>query len=137
MPFMGESEVARIRESIAASYMAAQWGLKGLAYGTARHDFITARMEQMEQGRKELHTLIGDKAIALVSETLADLPEKPTRYYIKQVLQHELGDTEETNHILDYVQELWETTDMLVERFGIEDAQKIINAPSSENSVLS
>jgi hypothetical protein len=136
---MGESEVARIRESIAASYMAAQWGLTGLSYGTAQHRFISARMEQMQEGHKELQTIVGDKAIEIVAETLADLPQEPTRHYIKQVLRHELGNTEETEHLIDYVQELWETWDMLIERFGTKDAQKIINAPShlSENRVLS
>ena len=34
------SEVARLMSRIASEYEAAQSGLSGLAYGTARHDFI-------------------------------------------------------------------------------------------------
>ncbi|MBA2678742.1 MAG: hypothetical protein H0U76_10170 [Ktedonobacteraceae bacterium] len=41
---MSVSEVAQLRERIANEYRAAKWGLSGLAYGTAQHQFITARM---------------------------------------------------------------------------------------------
>jgi hypothetical protein len=125
------SEVARIRESIAVSYMAAQWGLSGLASGTSRHRFITARMERMEEGHKELQTLVGDQAIILVAETLNSLPEKPTRYHIEEVLRHELGNTEDTALLLDSLKYAWETLDLLIERFGGEDAHKILTASSS------
>ncbi len=42
---MAESEVASLMQRIDLEREAAQQGLTGLAYGTARHDFITARME--------------------------------------------------------------------------------------------
>jgi hypothetical protein len=125
------SEVARIRETIAASYMAAQWGLTGLAYGTPRHRFISARMERIEAGRQALQTLVGDKALVLVAETLANLPEQPTRYHIQNVLRHELGNTEDTAHLLDYLLDAWETLDLLIQKCGKEDAYKIITASSS------
>ena len=35
------SEVAQLRQRVAAEYMAAKLGLLGLSVGTARHDFIT------------------------------------------------------------------------------------------------
>jgi hypothetical protein len=43
---MAESEVASLMQRIDLEREAAQLGLTGLAYGTARHDFITARMER-------------------------------------------------------------------------------------------
>ena len=43
---MAESEVASLMQRIDLEREAAQQGLTGLAYGTARHDFITARMER-------------------------------------------------------------------------------------------
>jgi hypothetical protein len=132
----GHSEIARLRENIAASYMAAQWGLSGLASGTSKHRFITARMERMQEGHKELQTLMGDEAIAVVAETLVGLPTQPTRYYVLQVLRHELGNTEETEHLLDCIREAWETMDILIERFGGETAQKILTASSSLDAIV-
>ena len=41
-----KSEVASLMRRIDLEREAAQQGLTGLAYGTARHDFITARMER-------------------------------------------------------------------------------------------
>lgn len=134
---MGQSEIARIREDIAASYMAAHWGLFGLAYGTSQHRFISARTERIEEGHRALQEIVGDSAVNLVAKTLADVPTKPTRYYLKQVLLHELGDTEETAILLDDIQAAWETMDLLIERFGQEDTQKILTAPSSLETVVS
>jgi hypothetical protein len=129
MHFMTVSNVTRIQKEIELAYLAGRWGLSGLASGTSQHRFITARMERIEEGRQELQAIVGDQAIAIVSDTLSNLPEEPTRYHIQSVLQHELGDTEATAHLLDYLQEAWETFDMLIERFGQEDAHKIMNVP--------
>lgn len=136
---MAESEVARIRETIACEYMAAQWGLSGLAYGTPKHRFITARMEQMQNSHAELQKHVGDQAIQIIAETLEELPKQPTRYYVQQILRHELENTEETEHLLDYLTDAWETMDLLIGKFGREDAIKLITASShlSENSLLS
>lgn len=70
-----KSEVARILTQITAEYESAQRGLTGLALGTSRHDFITKRMENMSTLCTELHTLIGDDAIHLVSQRL-DNPQQ-------------------------------------------------------------
>lgn len=43
---MAKSEVASLMHRIDLEREAAQRGLTGLAYGIARHDFITARMER-------------------------------------------------------------------------------------------
>ncbi len=68
------SEVARLLSQISAEYEAAQRGLTGLAYGASIHEFITARMERMGQLHNELHSLVGEQAIALVVEQLNSLP---------------------------------------------------------------
>jgi hypothetical protein len=67
------SEVARLLSQISAEYEAAQRGLTGLAYGTSKHDFITARMENMGQLHSELQSIVGDAAIALIADTLTSL----------------------------------------------------------------
>lgn len=127
---MTGSAVAHIREQIVAEYLAAQWGLSGLAYGTAQHAFITARMENMEKNREALADIVGDEQTdILFVETLASLPEKPERSAILRVLRHFLGNAETTEHVIDYIQEMWETIDLLIQRFGSEDAHKIIHAP--------
>lgn len=69
-----QSEVARLLEQISAEYEAAQRGLSGLAYGTPKHDFITARMENMGHLHNQLQEIVGESAIALVAETLNNLP---------------------------------------------------------------
>ncbi len=69
-----QSEVARILEQISLEYEAAQRGLCGFAYGAAKHEFITARMENMGNLHSKLQDIVGDSAIALVAETLNQLP---------------------------------------------------------------
>jgi tRNA splicing ligase len=69
-----QSEVARILEEISLEYEAAQRGLYGFAYGAAKHEFITARMENMGNLHSKLQDIVGDSAIALVAETLNQLP---------------------------------------------------------------
>jgi hypothetical protein len=54
-----QSEIARLRQQYEAEYEAAQRGLTGLAIGTARHDFITRRMEQMQRCVQDLTDLVG------------------------------------------------------------------------------
>ena len=64
------SEVARLLAQISAEYEAAQRGLNGFAYGTAKHDFINARMENLGQLHSELQTIVGDVAISMIVDTL-------------------------------------------------------------------
>lgn len=68
------SEVAKLLSQISEEYEAAQRGLTGLAYGTSKHEFITARMERMGQLHTELQSLVGDQAVALVAEQLNSMP---------------------------------------------------------------
>lgn len=71
-----KSEVARLLQQIELEYEAARRGLTGLAFGTARHDFITAKMERMQQCQEQLGQLIGEhEATVLVAQTLEAKPE--------------------------------------------------------------
>ena len=56
-----KSEVASLMQRIDLERAAAQQGLTGLAYGTARHDFITARMER---GAERILQLIQEGKLA-------------------------------------------------------------------------
>ena len=63
---MRNSEVARLLQQIDMEYEAAQRGLEGMAI-TARHDFITARMERIAQHHRSLAQLVDtDEARALL-----------------------------------------------------------------------
>lgn len=53
-----KSEVARLLRQIDLEYEAAEQGLNGLAE-VARHDFITARMEQIGVYHSDLQQLVG------------------------------------------------------------------------------
>lgn len=66
------SEVARLLAQISAEYEAAQRGLSGIAFGTARHAFITARMENLSRLHTQLQSIVGDAAIAMIAEELND-----------------------------------------------------------------
>jgi hypothetical protein len=68
---MAESSIAQLLQQIDQEYRAAQLGLTGLASGTARHDFITARTENLGVMHEQLIELVGpEKAIALVANTI-------------------------------------------------------------------
>jgi hypothetical protein len=77
-PFMSiqenHSEIARLRQRIAEEYEAAMGGLTGLAYGTAKHEFITKRMEQIGTYHEMLKHLVGEQeATRMMAETLEAL----------------------------------------------------------------
>ncbi|MBV9227996.1 MAG: hypothetical protein JOZ18_01690 [Chloroflexi bacterium] len=59
-----QSEVARLLSQISAEYEAAKRGLMGLSSGSARHDFITARTENISNCYLQLRSLVGDDATA-------------------------------------------------------------------------
>ena len=65
------SEVARLLAQISAEYEAAQRGMGDFAYGAAKHEFITARMEHMGRLHIELQSIVGESAIALIADTLS------------------------------------------------------------------
>jgi hypothetical protein len=59
MDEMNKSEVARIKAQIAAEQESAQRALYGSAYGTAKHEFITRRMERMGALHEALKAITG------------------------------------------------------------------------------
>lgn len=65
------SEIARLRESIRLEYEAAQRALYSPTLGTAKHEFITKRMENMQKSHAQLNTIVGEQeATRLVVETI-------------------------------------------------------------------
>ncbi len=65
------SDLATLMRQIELENEAAQRGLLGLASGTARHDFITARDHRIHVMHQKLIELVGpDQAIKMVAETL-------------------------------------------------------------------
>jgi len=66
------SEIARILAQIEREYEAGKSGLQGLAQGTSRHSFISARMENMGKLHQELMALVGKEAIGLIAMRLDD-----------------------------------------------------------------
>lgn len=76
-----KSEVARLRQRIEEEYEAAWQGLYGLREGTAKHEFITARMEQMGSYHNDLAGLVGAEEAASILCEIANKPrpdEVPT-----------------------------------------------------------
>lgn len=57
---MSESEVARLRRQIELEFEAMQRGMTGFAAGTARHEFIRVRMDQVGNYQDELAEHIGE-----------------------------------------------------------------------------
>lgn len=55
------SEVAKLRQRIAAECDASWWALHGLASGTAQHEFIRARFNTMERCCSRLTELVGEE----------------------------------------------------------------------------
>jgi hypothetical protein len=129
------SEVAHIREEIAAQYLAAKLGLQGLNAGTARHSFMTAKQERIGVLHEKLQDLVGDEAITLVVETLTDIPDTATRSGVLIAVRYELDNDEERARFCDHLQAAWKAVDLVQERFGEEQARKLIFAPSSVRDI--
>ena len=68
------SEVAHLLKQIEAEYNSSQSGLSGLASGTAKHEFITRKMEKIGEIHAELHALVGDESMGLLVELLSEVP---------------------------------------------------------------
>ena len=73
-----KSEVARLLQQISLEYEAATRGLTGLSAGSAKHGFITARLEQIGVYHEQLVSLVGEvQATQLVIE-LAEQQQEDT-----------------------------------------------------------
>ena len=76
---MSESEVAWIRRQIQDEYEAAKQGLLGLASGTAKHDFINARTENIGRHHEMLVELLGpEQAISMIANTIWSVTDQGT-----------------------------------------------------------
>lgn len=69
------SEVAQLLESIRLSYESAHLALHGPAI-VGRHEFISKRLENMQQDHERLRAIVGNEAIKLIAETLENVPEE-------------------------------------------------------------
>ncbi|GCE48956.1 hypothetical protein EI42_01469 [Thermosporothrix hazakensis] len=67
---MGQSEVARLRRQIEDEYQAMKLGLSGFSWGTAKHDFIQARMRRVDLYHEQLARQVGEKE---ATSTIYDL----------------------------------------------------------------
>jgi hypothetical protein len=64
-----QSEVARIRQQVAAEYQAGRNGLRGLSQGSCTHQFINARMVRICELQEELEQFVGVRqAIQIVND---------------------------------------------------------------------
>jgi hypothetical protein len=69
------SEVAALMARISAECSAAERALHGLSAGSARHDFITARMERVGEIAEQIVSLVGAKAATpLIAKAMEDAP---------------------------------------------------------------
>ena len=59
---------------------------------------------------------------------IASLSDKTFRHAVIIVLREELRKSQETEYLVDWVEDMWATIDTLVQRFGEKDARKIIFA---------
>ena len=74
-----KSEVARIKRQIELEYEAAQCGMYGFAAGAGKHEFITARMENMGRCHEKLIALVGEReATKALAEALEQAGNEPT-----------------------------------------------------------
>jgi hypothetical protein len=74
-----KSEVAQLLHHINLEYEAATRGLTGLSAGSAKHSFITARLEQIGVYHEQLASLVGEvQATQLVIELAEQKQEDST-----------------------------------------------------------
>lgn len=59
-----QSEIARLKAEIELESAACQYALNALSLGTARHSFITSKMERIGELHKKLKTRIGEEKTA-------------------------------------------------------------------------
>ncbi|HLI72077.1 MAG TPA: hypothetical protein VKV19_20170 [Ktedonobacteraceae bacterium] len=61
-----QSEIARLRRQIEMQLIAMRSGLTGLSAGSARHDFINARMERIGSYQHGLACKVGEDAATML-----------------------------------------------------------------------
>lgn len=74
-----KSEVARLMWQIEREYEAAQRGMNGFAAGAAKHQFITARMENIGRCHEKIKELVGEQeAVKALAQALEQAGNGPT-----------------------------------------------------------
>jgi hypothetical protein len=65
------SDVARILKQIEQEYQASKSGMEGLSSGSARHEFIQQKSENIAKQHDHLSQIVGpENAIALIANTI-------------------------------------------------------------------
>ena|SRR5579859_4969208 len=108
----------------------AKWRQMGLAQG--RGIFVRLPAHTMQSEEEELAAFQEhgeDQSIGYVHWTIDPTLEQPTRQQIDELLRHGLGNTEDTQYLIEDLDTIWDTFDFLKDLFGVEDAYKMINAP--------
>ena len=73
-----KSEVARLMRQIELEYEAAQRAMHGFAAGSGKHQFITARMENMGRHHERLRQLVGEQeAVKALVEAMEQAGNDP------------------------------------------------------------
>lgn len=73
---METSEIARLRQQIDLEFESLQRGLYGFASGSARHEFIRARMDSVGNYHSKLKELIGEEeAVQILCDSYAAITE--------------------------------------------------------------
>jgi hypothetical protein len=74
-----KSEVARLMCQIELEYEAAQRAMYGFAAGAGKHEFITARMENMGRHHEQLIALVGEReATRALAQALEQAGNEPS-----------------------------------------------------------
>ena len=73
VPVESRSEVARLMRQINLEVEAGKQALYGLAEGTARHEVINKRMDNIGNFHEQLEALIGEAAMPIIIEKLDQL----------------------------------------------------------------
>ena len=83
---MPESEVAQLLRQIEQEYESSKRGLEGFASGTARHDFIHQKTENIGKHHEQLAELVGlEQAIAMIADTIwTPADQGPTSTHVER-----------------------------------------------------
>lgn len=74
-----QSEVSHIRQQIAREHHMAEWARTGLIVGTAKHRFISRRMDAIGRQQEALASLIGEEASMQLVVALFEGDSPPPR----------------------------------------------------------
>ena len=121
--------VKRVDKNSSQEDRAATSERSGLARGRGMHVCLSVNLEWREEGCKALEAHGEEANSAFDPGLFGGIPEKPTREQVKARLRHVFGYIkEDTESLIDDLDLIWDTFDILEAAFSVEDAQKMINA---------